>query len=47
VRLCAPVDLEAKGASALAVLQRMGATPFAYLDVCVPQSPVAGGVPGA
>jgi cell division septal protein FtsQ len=47
VRLCAPVDLEAKGASALAVLQRMGAMPFAYLDVCVPQSPVAGGVPGA
>jgi cell division protein FtsQ len=47
VRLCAPVDLEAKGASALAVLQRLGATPFAYLDVCVPQSPVVGGVPGA
>jgi cell division protein FtsQ len=46
VRLCAPVDLEAKGAAAVAVLERLGATPFAYVDVCVPQSPIAGGTGG-
>jgi cell division protein FtsQ len=47
VRLCTPADLAAKGAAALAVIDRLGATPAAYIDVCVPSSPVAGGVPGA
>jgi cell division protein FtsQ len=47
VRLCAADDLDAKGAAALAVIARLGPTPFAYIDVCVPASPVAGGVPGA
>jgi cell division septal protein FtsQ len=41
VRLCNTTDLEAKGAAALAVLQRLGDRGFEYVDVCVPQSPVA------
>ena len=47
VRLCSPGDLAAKGAAAVAVIARLGTTPFAYIDVCVPSSPVAGGVPDA
>ena len=34
---------DAKAAAALAVLDRIGPSPFAYVDVRVPQSPVAGG----
>ncbi len=41
IRLCDATDLEAKGAAALAVLQRLGDRGFEYVDVCVPQSPVA------
>jgi cell division protein FtsQ len=41
VRLCTPTDLAAKGAAAVAVLQQLGDRSFAYIDVCVPQSPVS------
>ncbi|MGQ0824071.1 MAG: cell division protein FtsQ/DivIB [Actinomycetota bacterium] len=42
VRLGSLDDLDAKAAAALAVLARLGDEPFAYVDVRVPQSPVAG-----
>jgi cell division protein FtsQ len=40
VRLGGADALEAKAAAALAVLARIGATPFAYLDVSTPETPV-------
>ena len=43
VRLGSLNDLDAKAAAAIAVLERLGTTPFTYVDVRVPQSPVAGG----
>jgi cell division protein FtsQ len=41
VRLCTATDIAAKGAAANAVIARRGAQRFAYVDVCVPQSPSA------
>jgi cell division protein FtsQ len=46
VRLCTADDVAAKGAAALAVLERLGDTSFAYVDVCTPASPFAGGLAG-
>ena len=40
VRLGSSDDLDAKAAAAIAVLDEPDTTPFAYLDVAVPQSPV-------
>lgn len=40
VRLGSPDDLEAKAAAAEAVLAEPDASPFSYLDVSVPQTPV-------
>jgi cell division protein FtsQ len=40
VRLGSATDLAAKGAAALAVLERRGDAPFAYVDVATPQTPV-------
>jgi hypothetical protein len=40
VRLGTADDLDAKAASALAVLARIGPTPFAYLDVSTPENAV-------
>lgn len=44
IRLGTLDNLRAKGASALAVLQHVGAQPFAYLDVSTPEAPVVGHV---
>jgi hypothetical protein len=41
VRLCDTTELAAKGAAAVAVMERLGATPFIYIDVCVPRAPVS------
>jgi cell division protein FtsQ len=44
VRLGPLDDLDAKGAAALAVLDRLAGRGFSYIDVRVPSAPVAGGV---
>jgi cell division protein FtsQ len=41
IRLGSLDDLRDKGNAALAVLDHLGATPFTYIDVSVPQSPVS------
>jgi cell division protein FtsQ len=42
IRLGAATDLDAKAAAALAVLARRGTTPFSYIDVSTPATPVLG-----
>jgi hypothetical protein len=41
VRLCGLDDLAAKGAAALAVLERVAPASVDYVNVCVPDAPVA------
>jgi cell division protein FtsQ len=41
VRVCSLDDLPAKGAAALAVLERVAPSPVDYVNVCVPGAPVA------
>ena len=42
IRLGRATDLDAKAAAALAVLARRGTTPFSYIDVSTPATPVLG-----
>lgn len=42
IRMGSLDDVEAKGAAALAVMDRIGDEPVAYIDVSVPSAPVAG-----
>lgn len=46
VRLGSLDDVDAKAAAAVAVLERLGDAPFAYVDVRVPQSPTVRAVDG-
>jgi cell division protein FtsQ len=41
LRMCTTDDVTAKAAAAVAVIERLGDTPFAYIDVCVPAAPAS------